>query len=154
MRKRLTIVVLALLIVGTAPAGTQQPQRPVIELQTSQLTAKDLKTIQYVENAHGQLDEWADRFVARLKRGLGPRERDPILDGRARFQVEKLRVTYAGYTSNPELTKAIKLLAIAHERRLHVVDSMRHYGIDRERYLTVSAEVDGVMGAIRTWGAM
>lgn len=153
MFSRISTAALVLLITCAAPASdTPEPaHRIAMVMQKANLDAKDLKTMQYVENAHGQLDEWADRLVARLQSGLGPRQADPMLDGRARFQVKKLRITYAGYAHSPELIEAINVLADAHEQRLNALDTMLRYGVDQARYRAVSGEVDKVIRGIRSW---
>ncbi|MBT8143804.1 MAG: hypothetical protein KJO55_03825 [Gammaproteobacteria bacterium] len=153
MFSRITTAALVMLITCAAPASDTpaRDHRIAMVLQSADLSAKDLKTIHYIENAHGQLDEWADRLVARLERGLGPRQSDPMLDGRARFQIKKLRITYAGYTHSPELVEAINVLADAHERRLNALDTMLRYGVDQTRYRAVSAEVESVIRGIRSW---
>lgn len=150
---RLITAVLIVLITSAAPASDTPlaAHRIAMLMQTASLDAKDLKTIQYVENAHGQLDEWADRLVARLERGLGPRHSDPVLDGSARFQIKKLRITYAGYAHSPELVEAINALADAHEKRLDALDTMLSEGVDDARYRAVSGQVDHVIHGIRSW---
>lgn len=107
----------ALLAVAAAPAvsaGAAAAPPP----EPTSIHPYDLKLIGYVENAHGQLDEFVARLLARLERDLGPREREPITDGRADLQVAKIRVTYAGRTKSPELAALFHQLADAHEARL------------------------------------
>ena len=85
------------------------------------ITARDLKAIHYVENAHGQLEEFHLRLSSRLREGLGPRPADPVLDGRADLQAQKIRITYAGYAEDPRLKAALRELADAHQRRLEAL---------------------------------
>ncbi|NNF60520.1 MAG: hypothetical protein HKO55_03375 [Gammaproteobacteria bacterium] len=149
---RICLPFLLALLLMPASFASAGPLHPVAaSLQAAGIDARDLKAIGYVENAHGQIDEWSDRIIARLQQGMDARGNSPIVDGRARFQVQKLRVTYAGYTRNKALIDAINLLAAAHERRLDAVDEMLRSGVDEQRYEATSDEVDELIAAIRNW---
>ena len=114
------------------------------------IDARDLKTLHYMENAHGQLEEWSLRLLSRLELGRGPRDSDPILDGRADLQVKKLAITYASYTKNPQLADALRRLAAAHGQRLAALQSMVAEGPDRERYLALDREVQLIAQQLRS----
>lgn len=122
-------------------------------------TGHDLKAIGYVENAHGQLEEWRDRLAARLERGLGPRDPEPILDGRAALQTAKIAITYAGYVDSEPLAELLEELAAAHIARL-VALRVRLEDADRAgaspearaaTYLELDARIDELMSRVRDW---
>lgn len=123
----------------------------VAALSKAEITGRDVKTIHYVENAHGQLDEFCERLLHRLDKGLGPREPDPVLDGRADLQVLKISVTYAGYTRSEPLAKVLTALAEAHQRRLDYVKSTVEGEVDWQRYAELDAPVQQLIKHIRTW---
>lgn len=155
MIARLLTVVLLTLAAGAGyaceRATSSDPDGVSAALRTSVLTARDLKTLHYVENAHSQLELWATRLIARLEMGLAPRQNDPMLDGRAYFEVQKLRHTYAGTTRSPALASAIRQLADRHERRLAEIQGMMRFGVDRAAFASTSHEVGHVIDAIRDW---
>ena len=136
------------------PAGAA-PDRNVDDLlaalDATAIDAKALKTLGYVQNAHGQLDEWSLRLMARMGRGLGPRERDPILDGRADLQVKKIAVTYAGYTDNAALADVLAALATAHGRRLAAVTSMVGNGTDPETFAALNVPIERIRAHLAHW---
>lgn len=137
-------------------ATTENPraaefERIETELKATQRNARDLKAVGYVENAHGQLDEWTNRLVSRLELGVGPRKSDPIIDGRSSLQVSKLRITYAGYAKSPAVIGAIYALADAHERRLALAGQMLDSRVDRDSYAALSQDIEHLIQIIRTW---
>lgn len=150
MRK---IFLAVLLSVALAPvtAKTQDVNDVLAELSAAEITAKDVKTLHYVENAHGQLDEFCARLLHRLDRGLGPRESDPVLDGRADLQVKKISVTYAGYTKTKPLANALAQLADAHQRRLDYVKTTLDGEVDWQRYAELNEPVQALMNELRKW---
>lgn len=137
---------LAPLPCAAAPAGGETPG-------SGPLTGRDLKAIHYVENAHGQLEEWSERLLARLERGLGPRDPEPILDGRADLQTAKIRVTYAGYVDSPRLAALFRALAAAHVERLEAVRARLAGadGSDGAAYRELDARVAELITRIRNW---
>lgn len=146
------VLALSFLLTTHAIAGVEAVDvAATVATKTTGTTARDLKTIGYVENAHGQLDEWARRLLARTERGLGPREREPLLDGRARLQVAKLRVTYAGYTHSASLAAAIHALADAHEARLMQLEKSLAGAADPQAVAVTSDIIDGAIAKIRNW---
>lgn len=118
------------------------------------VSGHDLKAIHYVENAHGQLEEWTDRLLARLDRGLGARASEPILDGRADLQTAKIRVTYAGYVDSEPLAGLFRELSRAHTERLDMVRA-RLGGAGgpahEAAYRDADARVDELINRIRDW---
>lgn len=120
-------------------------------LNATAITARDIKTLHYVQNAHGQLDEWSFRLLSRLHSGQGPREGDPIFDGRADLQVQKIAVTYAGYTRSAPLRNTLTALADAHEKRLRVLQAMTLSEVDAEKFRKLNAPVQELVAALRKW---
>ena len=120
-------------------------------LTDKRISARDLKTLDYVENAHGQLEEWTGRLYHRLENGLGPREHDPLLDGRADLQVQKISVTYAGYTHNAALADVLHELSAAEQKRLDAVRRMIDDGIDEKAWRDLSEPVHRYMTFLREW---
>lgn len=118
------------------------------------VNARDLKALHYMENAHGQLEEWSLRLLSRIELGMGPREREPILDGRAVLQVRKIAVTYSGFTRTPALAEALEKLAAAHKARLGAVQAMVETGVNRNLYEQLDSEVQDLVGQLRTWSKM
>ncbi len=53
----LPILVLAMLG-GPGSANAQEGDALLASLQATEITARDLKALHYMQNAHGQLDEW------------------------------------------------------------------------------------------------
>lgn len=135
------------------PTGGQQAAADSMDAQLSvePVTARDLKTLQYMENAHGQLEEWTSRLFARLKRDLGPRQGEPVLDGRADLQVQKISVTYAGYTHNDALARLLRELADAEQRRVDTVRRMIREGPDEAAWAAADAPVQQIVKFIRDW---
>ncbi|NNF52004.1 MAG: hypothetical protein HKN59_06170 [Gammaproteobacteria bacterium] len=149
--KNLAFIVL-MLSAGAVKAGAADTGAAMLaSLNATELTARDIKTLHYVQNAHGQLDEWSFRLLSRLKKGQGPREREPILDGRADLQVQKIAVTYAGYTHTDALKETLAALADAHEKRLRVLQAMTVSDVDAERFKKLNAPVQELVAALREW---
>ncbi|MBT8136562.1 MAG: hypothetical protein KJO54_06080 [Gammaproteobacteria bacterium] len=92
----------------------------------------DQEIIKAVEHAHLQLDRWATRLMYRIERGAGPRQSDPLLDGRAHLMVTKMRANYAAAAGSRKLAVAIHHLADAHEDRLRSLDAMLRRGVVRQ----------------------
>lgn len=148
-----TLLTAALLsALALTPVQAAAPdQHALASLSGVTITARDLKTLHYMENAHGQLEEWSRRLLSRLEQGMGPREKDPILDGRADLQVQKIAVTYAGYTKTPQLAVTLRQLADAHAKRLAALQRMVDAGADRTRYDSLDAPVQRVVAALNRW---
>jgi hypothetical protein len=121
------------------------------DLAAAPVTARDLKTLQYMENAHGQLEEWTSRLFSRLQNQLGPRAPDPMLDGRADLQVQKISVTYAGYTQTEPLARLLRDLADAEQRRVDTVRAMIREGPDESAWAAANAPVQQLVQFIRDW---
>lgn len=134
---------------GAMAAGVDAPAEELLGAVT--ITSRDLKTLHYMENAHGQLEEWSRRLLSRLQRGSGPRDQDPILDGRADLQVKKIEVTYAGYTHTPELAEVLRRLAAAHLERLQALQRMVRTGADREQFNELDAPIQQLVGLMQSW---
>jgi len=146
------VAVLLLLLSPLAESSDFVPGTdPVADLATVPVTARDLKTLQYMENAHGQLEEWTSRLFARLKNGVGPRAPDPMLDGRADLQVQKISVTYAGYTHNEALARVLRELAEVEQRRVDAVREMIREGPDESAWAAADAPVQQIVQFIRDW---
>lgn len=144
----------SLLLAGTTAAAKAvegAPETHYAALESAHINARDLKTLHYVENAHGQLEEWSGRLFARLKNGLGPREPDPMLDGRADLQVQKISVTYAGYTHTEPLARLLRELADAEQRRVDAVRKMIDEGPNEAAWAAVNAPVQHIVNFIRDW---
>ncbi len=146
----LPILVLAMLG-GPGSANAQEGDALLASLQATEITARDLKALHYMQNAHGQLDEWSFRLLSRLQNGQGPRERDPIFDGRADLQVKKIAVTYAGYTHSEPLRQTLIALADAHEKRLRALQAMTVNEVDAETFNKLNAPVRELVTALREW---
>lgn len=144
---------LALFTLVFAMTTLAEPSEPrvVAALDDVTISAKDLKTLHYMQNAHGQLDEWSLRLLARLERGIGPRAHEPILDGRADLQVKKIAVTYALYAKTPELAATLQELADAHGDRLVALQRMVSEGPDRGAYERLDQPVQEIVTALRNW---
>lgn len=132
-------------------ARTVNPTETVAALNARPIDARDLKTLHYMENAHGQLEEWTGRLLSRLENGMGPRDKDPVLDGRADLQVQKIAITYASYTTNDALSHALKDLAHAHRIRLTALQTMVETGADRNQIEGLSTPVTELISELRTW---
>ncbi len=131
-------------IVAAVALAAPEPTRaaePVAD--ESALASRHLKAIRYVENAHSQLEEFTDRLLARLERGLGARPSDPILDGRAELQTAKIRVTYAGYVKQDELAALFRELSAAHARRLELLQGGAVRKSPRYEHAPVRDSTDG-----------
>ncbi len=151
---RLPVLMILLLALtgGTGSAGaTEEGATLLASLNATEITARDLKALHYVQNAHGQLDEWSFRLLSRLHKGQGPRSNDPILDGRADLQVQKIAVTYAGYTHSEPLRRTLLALADAHEKRLRVLQAMSVSEADTESFKKLNAPVQELVAALRLW---
>lgn len=149
--RNLSVIVL-MLSGGAVNAGATEAEPAILaSLNATELTARDIKTLHYVQNAHGQLDEWSFRLLSRLHTGQGPREREPILDGRADLQVQKIAVTYAGYTHSDALKETLSALADAHEKRLRVLQAMTVSEVDSEKFKKLNAPVQELVAALREW---
>lgn len=148
-RRFLAFVVLTCAAAAAAGSDDIALQELQTSLSATELTPRDIAAIGYVENMHAQLEHWADSLITRLERGLGPRRTDPMLDGRAHFQVKKLRLTYPGYSQSPSLAKAIVLLAERHEQRLVQIEAMMRYGVNRKAYAASRAQPGIVFDAIK-----
>lgn len=155
---RLAHAILIISLLGAMPAAASDTDSDddrfttLAMLSETPRTAHDLKAVTYIENAHSQLDEWGNRLVARLERGIGPRQSDPLVDGRARFQVKKLRVTYNRYAHSGALKKAINALADAHAARLDALDAMLNTNVaDTTRFAEATATVNQRIREIRNW---
>ncbi len=135
----------------SSPAKTINPSETVAALNARPIDARDLKTLHYLENAHGQLEEWTSRLLSRLENGMGPRDKDPVLDGRADLQVQKIAITYASYTTNDALSHALKHLAQAHRIRLTALQTMVETGADRNQFEELSTPVTELISELRTW---
>ncbi len=151
---RLVLRLVLGLVLGLALSPPAAPAAAAASGEAGPITGHDLKAIHYVENAHGQLEEWTDRLLARLDRGLGAREPEPILDGRAALQTAKIRVTYAGYVDSERLAALFRELSEAHDARLEAVrarlagaDDEAHRALHRE----LDARVDELITRIRDW---
>ena len=152
--KQMASLSVLLLVLGggaTVAGATDDGKAMLALLNTTEINARDLKTLHYVQNAHGQLDEWSFRLLSRLHTGQGPREKDPILDGRADLQVKKIAVTYAGYTHSPALKEMLAALAGAHEKRLRVLQAMTVSDVDPEKFKKLNAPVQELVAALREW---
>lgn len=147
----LPILVLALLVGPGSADARDEGTALVASLKATDITARDLKTLHYVQNAHGQLDEWSFRLLARLQRGDGPRKRDPVFDGRADLQVKKIAVTYAGYTHSEPLRRTLIALVDAHERRLRALQAMLASEVDAEAFKQLDAPVQELFTALHEW---
>lgn len=134
---------------GAASDGGAEFNEVAETLAATHLTAQDLQAITYVENMHTQLDRWAETLLVRLETGLAPKSCDPMLDGRAFFQVRKMQATYSAYPRSPALAQAIRLLAERHGQRLTELEAMLRYGADRDAFMAASAGVGEVIDAIR-----
>lgn len=148
-----TFFITLLLAAGFVPAtaALQDTNDMLAELGAAEVSAKDIKTLHYVENAHSQLDEFCQRLLHRLDRGLGPRDSEPVLDGRADLQVKKISVTYAGYTKTKPLANALAQLADAHQRRLDYVKTALDGEVDWQRYAEFDENVQVLMTELRKW---
>ena len=146
---RAIVFAMTFAVVGLAQAGDKNTV--LAALSKAEITGRDVKTVHYVENAHGQLDEFCERLLHRLERGLGPRDKDPVLDGRADLQVKKISVTYAGYTRSEPLANALAELAEAHQRRLDYVKTTIDGEVDWQRYAELDEPVQTLIRHIRTW---
>lgn len=150
----LSVLICVAVQAGTANigiGGTQNVADAVTALNAKTITARDLKTLHYMENAHGQLEEWSKRLLSRLENGMGPRGKDPVLDGRADLQVQKIAITYASYTHNDALSDTLRYLAQAHRARLSALQSMVDAGPDRQRFEMLSTPVTELITELRTW---
>ena len=123
----------------------------VAALNELAIDARDLKTLHYLENAHGQLEEWSNRLLSRLENGMGPRNKEPVLDGRADLQVQKIAITYASYTKNDVLSQALQHLAQAHRTRLTALQTMVETGANRNEFDELSTPVIQLINELRTW---
>lgn len=151
---RLRGLVLIALVLGVSPAiagASEGGSGPLAELNATEITARDLKTLHYMQNAHGQLDEWSFRLISRLRKGEGPRARDPIFDGRADLQVKKIAVTYAGYTHSEPLRQSLIALADAHEKRLRALQAMAASDVDINSFEKLNAPVQQLVAALLEW---
>lgn len=151
---RASVLLVLILVLGMSTGSVDATQARgdlVASLQATEITARDLKTLHYVQNAHGQLDEWSLRLLSRLYKGEGPRERDPILDGRADLQVRKIAVTYAGYTHSEPLRTTLLALAEAHEKRLRVLQAMTISEFDAGKFSKLNAPVQELVAALQKW---
>lgn len=152
--KRATALSIMLLALGggaVSAGASDEGATMLASLNSTQINARDLKALHYVQNAHGQLDEWSFRLLSRLQTGEGPRERDPIFDGRADLQVQKIAVTYAGYTHSAPLRNTLTALADAHEKRLRVLQAMSVSEVDAEKFKKLNAPVQELVAALREW---
>lgn len=131
--------------------NTQNSATAVAALNARPIDARDLKTLHYLENAHGQLEEWSKRLLSRLENGMGPRTKDPVLDGRADLQVQKIQITYASYTKNHALSQSLQHLAQAHRDRLTALQAMVDSGADRNQFDALSTPVNELITDLRTW---
>lgn len=151
---RMSILMILVLVLAAGAAGasaTDERATMVASLNATEITARDLKALHYVQNAHGQLDEWSFRLLSRLHSGEGPRANDPIFDGRADLQVQKIAVTYAGYTKSEPLRRALIALAGAHEKRLRVLQAMSVSEADPETFKKLNAPVQELVAELRKW---
>ncbi|NND61085.1 MAG: hypothetical protein HKN49_12540 [Gammaproteobacteria bacterium] len=145
------ILVLAL-TGGAGSAGAKEEGATLLaSLNATEITARDLKALHYVQNAHGQLNEWSFRLLSRLHSGQGPRSNDPIFDGRADLQVKKIGVTYAGYTHSEPLRRTLAALAEAHAKRLRVLQAMSVSDVDAKSFKKLNAPVQELVTALREW---
>ncbi|NNF15093.1 MAG: hypothetical protein HKN70_00025 [Gammaproteobacteria bacterium] len=136
---------------STGASGTKSVTDTVAALHAKTINARDLKTLHYMENAHGQLEEWSNRLLSRLENGMGPRGKDPVLDGRADLQVQKIAITYASYTHNDALSETLRHVAQAHRTRLTALQSMVDAGPDRQQFELLSDSVNELITELRTW---
>ncbi len=136
-------------LAGAEPAPRQPSTAATLDAVA--IDARDLKTLHYMENAHGQLEEWSLRLLSRLENGLGPRDDDPILNGRADLQVQKIAITYAGYTRTAPLGARLRDLAEAHQARLDALKRMVAAGPDRSVYENHDAPVQAHVQTLRQW---
>lgn len=141
----------ALFVPFTAAASSPSRDALAQALDATTISARDLKTLHYLQNAHGQLEEWSLRLLARLEQGLGPRSNEPIVNGRADLQVQKIAVTYAGYTQNPALSHALRAVADAHKKRLDGLKSMLQGGVSRTTYQELDAPVQSLVATLQSW---
>lgn len=152
-RRISVLMTLVLVLAGGAAGASATDERAILlaSLNATDITARDLKALHYVQNAHGQLDEWSFRLLSRLHTGQGPRANDPIFDGRADLQVRKIAVTYAGYTKSEPLRRTLIALAGAHEKRLRVLQAMSVSGSDPETFKKLNVPVQELVAELRKW---
>lgn len=146
MPARIFVIIWLLIASGGAAAS----ERVATGMASAHLVRADVKALRYVERVHEQLDTWADQLILRLDHGLPLRASDPFLDGRARFEVRKLRETYSRYPHSVALRAAIRTLADRHQQRVDALGAMLRHGVDQPRYRDLSAGVDAAAAALRT----
>lgn len=144
MRHSVSILALSLLLVSSLQANEKQ-----FVISKADLGETDLATIQYVERTHLQLDRWGASLVSRIEQHKGPRQSNPVLDGRYSLAVKKLRRTYAGMAQSPQLAAAIHALADTHERRLQELERTLRSGVDRQQFSVTTVQASRAMNQIR-----
>ncbi len=111
----------------------------------------DFAAVELVETARKQLDEWAAAAAGRRRAGEVLAEDDPIVDGRADAEVERIRTEATASAESEELEEIFAVLADAHDERLAV---LRHPKKFREKaYERADRRTTEVAFALRHWRA-
>ena len=121
----------------------------LVELRRAPSSAIDVRTLGLVQDAQQELDSWAGWAISRLRAD----RMDAALDARAAHdQIRRIRDEYAWSTRTPEFTRALLVLADAHQHRVAALHEMLRAGaVDERRYLVVETDVATLWAGIRDW---
>ena len=120
----------------------------LVELRRATTSTADVRTLALVEDAQHELDSWAGSTISRLRSG----RTDLVAADDPQNQIRRIRDVYAWTARTPEFTRALLVLADAHQHRVEALHEMLRAGVvDEQRYLAVEADVIAVWSGIRTW---
>jgi hypothetical protein len=146
MRWSLALGLLLLGCGGTSVPEARRNLRPV-----PLTSALDQRAYDVAEGANDKLDAWCKEALQRRARDEELRVDDPILDGRAGLEVERLRLTAIPLAESRQLVELLTELADAHAERLAV---LRRVGRHKpKRYAETDRRVKELAFGLRRWRA-
>jgi hypothetical protein len=138
---------LALLLGGCGSTSAPEAGRSLRPVPLT--SALDQRAYDVAEGAGDRLDAWCKEALKRRDRGEELPIDDPVLDGRAGLEVERIRLTALPLAESRELIVLLRALADAHEARLAV---LRLPGRHKpKRYVKTDSEVKELAFGLRRW---
>jgi hypothetical protein len=140
---------LALMLAGCGSTRAPEARR---DLRPVPLTsALDRRAYDVAEAAGDKLETWCKEAVRHRERGEELAVDDPVLDGRAGLEVERIRLTAVPLAESAELVSLLGALADAQEARLAVVRAPGRY--KPQRYVRTDRKVQELAFGLRRWRA-
>lgn len=144
--RTVSLLALPLAIAGCSAAEAPRANRTLRRVPLT--SSADLEAYDIADAAGDQLRTWCSAALKVREEGESLAADDPIVDGRAAVEVERLHAASQA-AEGGELAASLTALALAHEERLAVLAAGRKFAA--KRYLRADRKVTELAFGLRRW---